>query len=177
MITRLKVTKASGEGMKIMLAGYRKGRQELLISDGIKAAWVPHTYFDKPSQDYLRNLDIPTAEAESRKAQEEEDAATATPDKAPEKSGKTWKTEIAERAAQRWPDDASMQVHVIKRETEAYHELLAWDESPPYGLSPEEFAKLSDAAIKAWPGDYSMQIHHIKSEVDALEKLKVLKGR
>ena len=73
--------------------------------------------------------------------------------------------EICQRAADRWPEEPSMQEYEIKLQIGAYKHLYAWKQKHQGDATLQAIFK---KAQKDWPGDYSMQWYQVEREVEAL---------
>lgn len=102
-----------------------------------------------------RNLVEPDVEAMPQQA-------IHTKHHAPERS--TIAEAIRVFAKSEWPDDFSMQRHVIEEQTEAYNWLQNFVEPR---VPPADMDKIFVKAIEEWPSDFAMQKHVVEEQVEA----------
>lgn len=72
--------------------------------------------------------------------------------------------EIRSRAETRWPNDFSMQAYEIKKQTDAFYNLVQYR---PSGIDYTTLDQIKQMAVKKWPGDYSMQLYETKKQAEA----------
>lgn len=71
---------------------------------------------------------------------------------------------IKEKAAERFPDDFSMQKYVIDEQVEAYGLV---EEHASESMSDEVFAKVKEKALQRFPDDFAMQKYILDEQEEA----------
>lgn len=75
---------------------------------------------------------------------------------------------IKAQAAEKWPNDYSMQAYTIKQQKEGYKKSHAWYENYKHN---EAARNIFDTAQEKWPNDYAMQFYEIEKQVEGLLKI------
>lgn len=72
---------------------------------------------------------------------------------------------IKAKAEADWPNDYSMQLYEIKRQTEAYEKIQALPKTADYN------ANILTKAIADWPDDYAMQVYQYDRDLQAFKEI------
>lgn len=79
---------------------------------------------------------------------------------------------IRAKAAEDWPDDFSMQKHVVDRQMEALQWLGENVENAPEDVPEDVYERIVSKATADWPDDFTMIQHVIERQVEAYREIQ-----